>query len=242
MSLIKKISAIALSGCILSSPAMAGTLEGVPGEFSAYTTLVTEYSFRGIAQSDERPALQGGVDWSHDSGFYLGFWGSSVDFNDSDQASTEMDFFGGYSFEPIENLTLDIGGLFYAYPGADSSLNYDFFEIYGSIGYDFDVASVSAGIAYSPEYFGDSGHSEYISLSGEVPLPHDFALFGHVGHQYIDDEAAFGVPDYTDWEAGVQWQYDDLALSLSYIDTSLNDSECADGCDERVVFGTSFAF
>ena len=58
----------------------------VPGDFSANVGFVTEYSFRGIAQSDEHPAIQGGFDYSHDSGFYAGIWGSNVDFNDGDES------------------------------------------------------------------------------------------------------------------------------------------------------------
>lgn len=236
------LSLFLLASVAVSSAANAGTLSGVPGEFGSYVTLVSEYSFRGVAQSDEGPALQGGVDWNHDSGAYAGLWGSSVDFNDGDEASIELDFFGGYSFEPIDNVTVDLGGIYYAYPGAESNLDYDFFELYGSVGYDFTVASVTAGYAYSPEYFADSGDAHYLSVGAEVPLPRDFALYGHFGRQYIDDEVAFALPDYNEWELGVQWQYEAVAFNLSYVDTSLSTTECADGCEERVIFGVSAGF
>lgn len=242
-NLSKYILPLAILSTVTAAPsAQAGTLEGVPGEFGSYVTLVSEYSFRGIAQSDEGPALQGGVDWNHDSGAYLGLWGSSVDFNDGDEASIELDFFGGYSFDIAENFTGDVGGIYYAYPGAESNLDYDFIELYGSLGYDFEVVSVSASYAYSPEYFGNSGDAHYVTLSAEVPLPHDFAVYGHFGRQYIEDEAAFGVPDYNDWELGLQWQYDAVAFNVSYVDTSLSTAECADGCDERVIAGVSVGF
>lgn len=236
------LSIFALSTTVFAGNSYAGTLEGVPGEFGSYATLVSEYSFRGIAQSDETPALQGGIDWSHESGAYLGIWGSSVDFNDGDEASSEIDFFGGYGFSITDKLTADIGGIYYAYPGADSSLDYDFIEAYGSLSYDFDVASLSASYAYSPEFFGGSGDAHYVSLSTEVPLPYDLALYGHLGRQYIEEESVYGVPDYNDWELGLQWQYDAVALNLSYVDTSLSTSECADGCSERVIAGVSVGF
>lgn len=91
---------ILLSASVLSvltgfPMAHAGTLPDIPGEFESYVTLVSEYSFRGVAQSDEGPALQGGVDWSHDSGFYIGSWASTVDFNDGDEANIELDIFAG---------------------------------------------------------------------------------------------------------------------------------------------------
>ncbi len=87
-----------LSGVALlcvSAPALAE--DSIPGEFSTTIGFVSEYSFRGIAQSDERPALQGSIDWSHDSGFYAGVWGTNVDFNDGDEAQLETDLYAGYS-------------------------------------------------------------------------------------------------------------------------------------------------
>tara|TARA_B100001989_G_scaffold253271_1_gene239450 strand:- start:7640 stop:8365 length:726 start_codon:yes stop_codon:yes gene_type:complete len=211
-------------------------------ELSANIGFVTEYSFRGIAQSDEHPAVQGGFDISHDSGLYAGIWGSNVDFNDSDEANVEIDFYAGYG-NAFHDINYDIGVIYYAYPGADSSLNYDFWEGSLAVGYDFEIFSASASVNYSPEYFGDSGDAQYYALNVDVPLPHDFSLSGHVGYQEIDDNAAFGVPDYTDWSVGLGYTYAGFDLSLQYVDTDLDEpSECADGCDSRVIFGISRSF
>ncbi len=214
----------------------------IPGEFDSYVTLVTEYSFRGVAQSDENPALQGGLDWSHDSGAYLGAWGSTVDFNDGDEASMELDIFGGYASD-IQNVSFDIGGIYYAYPGADSALNYDFAEGYLTLGYDFDVLSIGGSFSYSPEYFGESGHAEYVALTVDVPLPvAEATLSGRLGRQYVEDNAAFGLPDYNDWEVGVQVPYEQFLFNVSYIDTSLSETDCVDGCEARVIGGVSASF
>ena len=143
----------------------------------------------------------------------------------------------------INNVSYDLGGIYYAYPGADSSLDYDFWEIYGSLGYDFDVASVSVGVNYSPDYFGSSGDSLYTHLGVDVPLPQNFTLSGGVGYQSIDDNATFGVPDYTDWNLTVGYDWEQFNLSLGYYDTDLDEpSECADGCDARIVFAVSASF
>ena len=135
---MKKFLLLSISALSVSLPAFAAE-ESIPGDFSTTIGFVSEYSFRGISQSDEHPALQGSVDWSHESGVYAGIWGSNVDFNDGDEASVEADIYAGYSGE-LEGFTYDIGAIYYAYPGADSDLDYDFVEAALSAGYDFDSA------------------------------------------------------------------------------------------------------
>lgn len=238
----KLYTTLALSTLVLS-PLSAQAGEQI-GDFdlSANVGFVSEYSFRGIAQSNENPALQGGFDATHDSGLYAGVWGSNVNFNDGDEAHLEFDVYGGYS-SAYKGISYDVGLIHYTYPGADSSLNYDFTEGALAIGYDFDAFAASASINYSPEYFGDSGDATYVAAALDVPLPSDFALSAHIGYQDIDDEAAFGVPDYIDWSLGLGYNLAGFDLSLQYIDTDLDEpGECSDGCDSRVTFGIFKSF
>lgn len=240
---MKKLYTAAALSALLLSPLSAQAGEKI-GDFdlSANVGFVSEYSFRGIAQSNENPAVQGGFDVTHDSGLYAGVWGSNVNFNDGDEAQIEVDVYGGYSGS-FKGLSYDVGLIYYAYPGANSSLNYDFVEGALAVGYDFDVLSASASINYSPEYFGDSGDALYYAAAVDVPLPSDFTLSAHIGYQEIDDNAAFGVPDYTDWSVGLGYNLAGFDMSLQYVDTDLDEpSECADGCDSRVIFGVSRSF
>lgn len=206
-------------------------------DFSANAALVSDYVFRGISQSDENFAIQGGFDIGHESGLYTGVWASSIDFNDGDEANIEIDIYGGYGGE-VHDISYDVGAIYYAYPGANSSLNYDFWEAYGSLGYDFGAASATVGVSYSPEFFGDAGDAVYTHLGVDVPLPHDFTLSGGVGYQEIDKGE-----NYTDWNLTVGYDWRDVNFFVSYTDTDLDEpSECADGCDARVVLGVSVAF
>ncbi len=235
---------VVFSALLLTPLSAQATDLGMDSEFdiSANVGFVSEYSFRGIAQSDENIAIQGGFDASHSSGLYAGIWGSSVDFNDGDEANIEIDIYGGYGGE-VNGVSYDVGGLYYAYPGADSALDYDFWEVYGSLGYDFEVASATVGVNYSPDYFGSSGDAVYTHLGIDVPLPYDFTLSGGIGYQSIDDNVAFGVPDYTDWSVGLSYTLEGFDLSVSYVDTDLDEpSECGDGCESRVIFGVSRSF
>ena len=233
-------AALVLAGGF-SLAARADDATGIPGDFSANVGIVSEYAFRGVQQSDENLAIQGGFDWSHDSGVYAGVWGSNVDFNDGDEANVEIDLYAGYA-GGFSGFTYDVGILYYAYPGADNDLNYDYVEGKFTLGYDFGVLALSGSIFYSPEFFADSDDAVYYSGDVEVPLPYDFTLTGHIGRQTIDDNAAFALPDYTDWGIGIGYTLAGFDLSATYIDTDLSDSECADGCDGRVIFGISRSF
>lgn len=235
---MKKILLTSMIAFAFVSPAMAE--DNIPGDFSTTIGAVSEYSFRGIAQSNEGPAMQGSIDWSHDSGFYAGVWGSSVEFTD---ASLETDIYAGYS-GTVNGFTYDVGGIYYAYPGSGRDQHdYNFVEGALALGYDFDVAALSASVNYSPDYFAGSGDAVYVAGNLDVPLPFlpfDTSLNGSVGHQSIDDNRAFGTPDYMDWGIGLSSNIEGFDLGVRYIDTDLDEpSECADGCDERVIVSLS---
>lgn len=200
-----------------------------PGEFSANVGFVSDYRFRGFTQADSEPALQGGFDWSHDSGVYLGVWGSNVEFND---AHLETDFYGGFANE-VEGLSYDVGIIYYAYPGASDRFNFNFFEGYLSLGYDFDVASVSVGTAYSPDFFGSTGDALYTNAGVSIPLPADFALDAGIGYQMIDQGTSV-----IDWSVGLSKSFFGFDFSVSYVDTEQN----AVGADATVIFAVSRSF
>ncbi|MCB1591288.1 MAG: TorF family putative porin [Alphaproteobacteria bacterium] len=217
-------------------------LESSGISLSANVGFVTEYSFRGLAQSNENPAVQGGFDVNHTSGLYAGIWGSNVNFNDGDEASVEVDLYAGYAND-FRGLNYDLGVIYYAYPGADSALDYDFWEFAASLGYDFEVVALTASYNYSPNFFADSGDAHYFSAAFEAPVFKGLSVNGHFGHQDIDDESKFGVEDYNDWSLGLGYNLYGFDLSLAYVDTDLDEtSECSDGCEERVIFGVSRSF
>lgn len=200
-----------------------------PGEFSANVGFVSDYRFRGFTQADSEPAIQGGFDWSHDSGVYLGVWGSNVEFND---AHIETDFYGGFANE-IESFSYDVGLLYYAYPGSSDRFNFNFLEGYVGLGYDFDVAAVSIGAAYSPDFFGGTGDALYSNAGVSIPLPGEFALDAGIGYQMIEQ----GSP-VTDWSIGLSKSFLGFDFSVSYVDTDQN----VVGADATVVFAVSRSF
>ena len=177
---------------------------------------------------------------------YLGVWGSNVDFNEGgsvDGATVEIDYYGGFKGNIGDSgVSWDVGFIYYSYPGAASSLNYDFWEAQAALGYDFGVASVSASVNYSPDNFGESGAAFYPKLAVEVPIPgvKGLALSGHVAKQYIDKEGVFGSPDYVEWNLGIGYNVAGFDLAVNYTDTDISPS--ADANDAMVLFtiGRSF--
>ncbi len=243
---MKKFAKHLTAAALLSASTVA--LADSPHEFSANVALSTDYVFRGISQTSEDPAISGGFDYSYTpAGFYAGVWASSLDFGvaDPDDADIEVDFYGGFAGDFANGISWDVGGLYYYYPGSDTGAgvaDYDYFEAYGSLGYDFGPAAVSFGLAWSPDYFFESEDGLYVNLGIDIPLPNGFALSGAVGHQDIDDNAQFGTPDYTDWKIGVSKEIGAFGFDLSYYDTDLSDAECFGGgnvCDGRAVFTVS---
>ncbi len=211
------------------------------GEFSANVAFTNNYIFRGISQSDESWAIQGGMDYAHDSGIYLGVWGSNVDFNDNDEASAEIDAYVGWAGE-FNGVSVDLGGIYYWYPGADSDLDYDYFELAASAGYDFEYFSAEAGVNYSSDYFASSDDFWYPHAGIEVPLPYEFTLSAGVGYSDIEDEVAFGTPDYWDYNIGIGYNLYDFDVAVQFVDTDLSRNECADNCDESLVLTVSRSF
>ena len=217
------------TSAIIVFAANTASAEGITSNIA----LKSDYVFRGISKTDENPAIQGGFDYADPSGLHAGVWGSNTDFNTADDGSLELDIYAGYANE-IGAFSYDVGGIYYYYPGADSDLDLNFIEAYFAVAYDFDVALLSAGMNYSPEYFGDTGSAMYYHGGVSVPLPHDFSASAHIGFQSIDD-----AEDYTDWSLGLGYNYLDFDFGLTYFDTDLDDD---DNADSRAVLSVSRKF
>jgi uncharacterized protein (TIGR02001 family) len=189
---------------------------------TANVGIFSEYIFRGISQTAKEPALQGGFDYAHASGFYLGTWGSNVswleDFGAYNRSSLEWDFYGGFK-APIgsDGWFFDVGGIYYYYPGKRNPgvVNADSFELYGAIGWNW----VSVKVSYSlDDYFGARPTGQktdgtlYYDLTANFPIADSgFTLTGHVGHLDVDNDGSDGdlstggKAGYTDWKVGISY-------------------------------------
>ena len=117
---------------------------------SANIALASEYRFRGVDLSGGDPALQGGVDLAHASGFYAGTWASTLDDDTVGYGGVELDLYGGWSGAVAEGLTLDIGGIGYLYPDAGAG-EFDYYEFYSSLAFAIGPGEAKVGVAYAPD-------------------------------------------------------------------------------------------
>lgn len=198
-------SRIAVAGALL---AVAGAASA--GSFSVTPTITTDYDFRGLTQTDEDPAFQLGATYAFDNGFYVGAWGSNVDFGPGDP-NVEIDYFAGYAGgDAAESFGYDIGMNYYTYSGA-GSLNT--LEIYAGISKGF----FSGKLWYSDDVSSTKNSGFYLEGNVAYPLPQDFSLIGHVGYSFGD---AWKPNEYVDWSAGVAKSFGKLSLNVKYVNSN----------------------
>ena len=189
--------------------------------------LFSDYRFRGISQTNEKPAFQGGIDISHASGFYVGNWNSNVDSAFFNGANIEMDFYRGYKL-PLGDFTFDVGALYYHYPGsgAGGTFKIDNTELYVSAGYG--PVSVKYSHAIS-DFFGvnDSKNSWYLEGNGSYEISSGFSIIGHLGYQKLKGNARVieigGTSpndSITDWKIGVTYDLSGFLLGAAYVGTN----------------------
>jgi uncharacterized protein (TIGR02001 family) len=240
-------SALILTVALVATTGTAGATQlGNSGfDLSSNVAVTTDYTFRGISQTNEGPALQGGFDLSHESGFYVGNWNSNVEFGD---ASLESDIYGGWAGS-FNDVSVDVGAVYFFYPdtGADGSDDeFDYGEVYGTLGYDFGFASVSAGVDLTNEFFAESGDAQHYRGSISVPITDVVSLGANTGYQVIDENDTFGTPDYWHYGVSVSASFaENYTATLSGVGNDLDDGECFGGsdlCDERVEFMLSASF
>jgi uncharacterized protein (TIGR02001 family) len=238
-------------GVVRAEEAEKGILD--PSHFSATTTFATDYVFRGISQTNEDPAIQGSLDYSHPIGFYLGAWGSNVDDSIS-KGNIEIDFYGGYRHELFKDFSFDLSVIYYLYPGSgdDPEANY----VEGHLGLSYALSAlpltptIGVGYNYSPDFFGEDGIGHYVNGKLGLSLPYGFGLAGELGYQWVEGDKLTGHGqgegggdgfDYTHWRVGLSKEVLGFNLDLSYHNTNEEDFLGKVG-DERVVFMISRTF
>nr|VFJ55028.1 MAG: conserved hypothetical protein [Candidatus Kentron sp. DK] len=244
-----------LTGCALASGLSVVHADDAQPvhEFSGNVAVTSDYLFRGVSQTNEGIAIQGGLDYQHvPTGLYLGTWASSIDFNvnATDRASVEWDFYGGIAGEFANGVSWDVGGIFYYYPeqNEDDGARYNCLEFYGGLEYTFAEAplqpTVGAKFSYSGDYFGGDDEALYSEGSLDLALPQEFGLGFHVGHAAVEGNKTFANGyDYTHWSVGLSKEVAGFGLDLSYNDTGDKDGPCRgnDLC-QAVVFSVSRSF
>lgn len=222
----------------LATIAAAGAAHAGDGPFTANVGLVSDYAYRGYSQTDERPALQGGFDYAHESGLYAGVWGSNVSWlSDSDpnvSNSLEIDVYGGYK-GTAGAIGYDVGLLQYYYPGSYPTGFNSPNTLEGYVGLSWEFLSFKYSYAFTDLFgYDKSDGSQYYDLGAAVDVGGGFTLAAHVGYSDIK-----GQDDYTDWKLGVTKEFGGFNFGLHYVDTDVDNADLA---DERVILSIAKSF
>jgi uncharacterized protein (TIGR02001 family) len=231
------------------------------GSWTATISAATDYSYRGISQTQRQVAVQPSFTYETPTvsekvplSAYLGAWGSNVYFGNTNPTIAEIDLITGLRAKALESkLTFDLGYIRYNYLGAPSNLFYDFNEFGLVVGYDFGVAQLQGAVRYSPNFFGNSGIAWYKWGQLSVPLSFiklnenvAFKLYGTIGNQYVERFTNYGIGNnnYWDWQIGLTATVWGVDLTIAYIDTNLDVPNCAAtmNCDARAIFTISKTF
>lgn len=243
----KLFSFIIFSAAVLVTSASSAEDDNMTDgfSFSANVALTNDYQFYGYSQSNEGWAIQGGFDVSHESGFYLGTWASSIDFASgaSDPATIELDVYGGYSGEFSNGMSYDVGAVRYGYPNQNEDAgagDYEYWEGYASFSYTFAgdyEPTVDFGINVSPDWFGESGTSYYPHGGLSVSLPQGFGVYVNGGYLDVSDINY----SYFHYKVGVTKDFAGLSFDLGYADAE-KDCDGGAGLCDGFVFAVSKEF
>ena len=210
----------AILAALLLAPAIsfAQEVEAVETEsnFSWNVGIVSGYVFRGVTQTGDDPALQGGIDYSfNDSGFYVGTWASNVDFGPG-SPDMEIDTYIGYNVDLGEEVNLDIMLTRYNYAGANNSYgNSDYNELITVWGF---AEVVNLTLAYTNDYANTGADVTYTNLASSFEMDKGYSL--DVGFGYTFSDPFNG--DYADWTVGLRKSFGPAEFGLHYYDTNLN--------------------
>jgi uncharacterized protein (TIGR02001 family) len=240
---LKSKTALAVLALIGSTAAFAqAAAPAAPENTLAFNVgAVSQYRFRGIEQTSGKAAIQGGLDFTHTSGLYLGAWASNVnwikDFNGSSKGDYEVDLYGGYKAEIMPGLSYDVGLITYQYPGNDSGAagtpgaggftKADTTEFYLGLTYSIVTAKYSQSMG---DFLGNinSNASRYVEIAANFDLGDGYTLTPHVGRQTIPNQT-FGTSvgnaaDYTDYSLTLAKDFGNgFTVSLAAVGTDAKD-------------------
>lgn len=225
MNMIATLKSASLAIALLGVSFSAAAEDPAPDwTYAGNAALTSDYIFRGLTQTEKKPALQAGWEADHASGFYVGAWGSSISWlRGAGSDGLEFDYYAGYRTKFGEDWGLDVGLYGYYYPG---SYTQGFTrpytdEAYVALSYKFLSLKYSDGLTNLFGFY-DSKNSGYVDLSANWEFVPSWTLNAHVGHQQIKHYDDY---NYTDYKLGVTKAFaGNWSAALAWYDTDADDA------------------
>lgn len=222
---------------LLALLAVAGTAHA---QLSATVTATTDYDFRGVSLSAKDPALQASLDYAFgETGFYVGAWGSNIDYGDDVDGDIEVDLYAGYDGSINDDTSWTVGLTWYTYPGSSSSATKSKIEAYPEIWLGGTYKGFELKQWYAIEYDGEND-AMYTEGNYTFELPQNFSLSLHAGYNWGD---AFDGFEYLDYGVALGYDVGNFSLELKYVGTDLSgEDKVTDdvfNTEGRVVFSVS---
>jgi len=228
---------VAISAIAISAPAFAQEAAeeaAGPVTLTGGVAVVSDYRFRGVSLSDKDFAVQPYLNVKHESGLYVGTWGSNLADNAGDDV--EVDLYAG--FAGGEELTYDISATYYVYPGV-SSFNY--LELTGKLGSTVGPATVGVQLSYVPSQ-DNTGNNDniYFGTNAAIAIPNSpISIVGTMG---IEDGAFTAGSEKVDWSLGLTAAVSGFTLGVSYVDVNRETIFAPKDSAAGVVFSVSYGF
>jgi uncharacterized protein (TIGR02001 family) len=191
---------LAIVTALIASPSVA--------QISGSASLVSDYRFRGVSLSHDRPAAQAEVSYDHDSGWYGGLFGSNVQFDDDPRREAQLSGYAGYARRLRDGLSVDAGATYSAFSGGDG---YNYSELH--VG--FTTSLLTGRLYYSPNYFGEDSRTLYAELNGSHRLADKVRLIAHAGVlQSLANAGGRHERAHVDWQAAIEVRLEPFTLQL----------------------------
>lgn len=241
---------LAAASLFYVTPAFAQDEEA---DASAFTVtgnvgLVSDYRFRGVSLSGGDPALQGGATITHESGFYVGAWGSSIDDAGTDFfGDLELDLFGGWSGSLSEGVALDAGLLLYSYPTNADGVEAQYLEPYATLTGTMGPVQAKLGVAYAYEQDSLGGNDNlYVFTKVSAGIPNT-PITLNAGLGYTDGVLAPPLLAGTADDSGLDWNVGASATVLGNVSLGVTytgvEGPSIDGfTDDAIVGSVTFTF
>jgi uncharacterized protein (TIGR02001 family) len=200
------------------------------GSISGSLAIASDYRFRGVSQSNLRPAPQAELDWNGPNDWTASAWASRIDFQDHQNTSIELDLSLDKRFQ-WGDTSLDVEALYHAYPDHHpiaGGVRYSAFEAIATVSHTWGRFSASGAVAWSPDNVGETGTGWDVEGAMHYALCEWLTIGGTAGRQWVQEwnkRMGAGYP-YDYWDAGLTAHRGNLSLDLRYVGTTLNGRQC----------------